>query len=367
MQNLHAVIMAGGSGTRFWPASRSSRPKQYLPLAGGQSLLQATVTRMRALVPPERLWIATNPKLAASLPDVVPEVPEAQWILEPEARDTAPCIALATAAIANRDPNALILTAPADHLIGAEDRFRDAIECGAARASDNQSLVLFGLQPTWPATGFGYIECGERLPTLVGRPAAPAAFAVARFREKPDAATAAQYLASGRFLWNSGIFLWSGTAIRAAMQTSHPELATACESMLRGFQAGDRKAVDQAFATSPKTSIDYAVMERCPTVKVVAADFPWNDVGSFTAIGEITAADAAGNHRLLHNGAATLLADANNNLVYAEGNRTVALFGVQDLVVVAVGDAVLVCPRNRAADLKQVVQKLATEGRTDLL
>ncbi len=376
MSNLHAVVMAGGSGTRFWPASRTARPKQFLPLANGQSLLGATIERLGGLCAPERIWIVTNATQAAQLPALLPGFPASQVVVEPEARDTAPCVALATATIAAREPRATIAMMPADHLIEPKEHFQALLRRGAELAADDRTLVTFGIQPTYPATGFGYIECGA---TLDG--ATPAAHTVQRFREKPDAATAAEFLRSGRFLWNSGIFVWTVPAIAAAMHHGNAELGSAYAAMLR---AADERNKDHlaaklkksalhtaslaaAFRSAPKTSIDYAVMEKAERIAVVAADVHWNDVGSFPALAEIAPGDADGNHALLTRGASQLHVDSKDNLVYAEGPRTIALFGVHDLVVVAVDDAVLVCPRDRAADLKQVVEQLRRDGRTDLL
>lgn len=362
MAALHAVIMAGGSGTRFWPASRTVRPKQFLPLAHGKPLLQATIDRLDGLCPRENVWIATNPLQAERLPTVVPHVAASQVIVEPEARDTAPCVALAVATIAARDPDAVMILLPADHVIEPTAAFQALLQRGAAIARDGQTLVTFGVRPTHPATGYGYVECGEALDD-----ATPRASRAVRFREKPDLATAEQFVRDGRFLWNSGIFVWSIPAIRAAMAIGNAALAAACDRMLAAVRASDREALATAFRTAPKTSIDYAVMEKAPRVAVVAADLRWDDVGSFTALPAVAPTDAAGNTALLAAGARQVVKDSRDNVVYAEGARTVALFGVHDLVVVAVGDAVLVCGKERAGDLKVLIEELRREGRTELL
>ena len=211
--------MAGGSGTRFWPASRTARPKQFLPLAHGKTLLAATIDRVRGACGSERIWIVTNATQAAQLPQLLPDFPMAQVIVEPEARDTAPCVALATATIAARDPQATIAMMPADHVIEPADAFVALLRRGAELAADGATLVTFGIRPTFAATGYGYIECGERRDE-----ATPPAFAVSRFREKPDVATATEFLRTGRFLWNSGIFVWRVDAIAAAMATGDAAL-----------------------------------------------------------------------------------------------------------------------------------------------
>jgi mannose-1-phosphate guanylyltransferase len=362
MASLHAVIMAGGSGTRFWPASRARRPNQFLPLANGRTLLQATIDRIAGLCPPERTWIVTNQQQARALPRYVPRFPPQQVIVEPEPRDTAPCVALATATIAAREPGAAMVVLPADHVIEPADEFQRMVQRGCELASDGRTLVTFGITPTYPATGFGYIECGR--PLDEGR---PQALAATRFREKPTRAEAEQFLHAGSFLWNSGIFVWRVDAIGAAMRRGNAELAAAYDAMLLGCQQQQRAAVVRAFRRAPKTSIDYAVMERAEHVAVVRATVRWDDVGSFPAIESVGSKDGNGNATLLTNGATLLASQAEHNIVYAEGKRAVALFGVRDLVVVAVGDAVMVCPRERAAELKTLVEQVKAAGRTDLL
>lgn len=362
MSSLHAIVMAGGSGTRFWPASRTARPKQFLPLAHGKLLIQATIDRLVGLCDPANVWIVTNPLQARTLAKLLPDFPRDHVIVEPEARDTAPCVALATATIAARDPDATMIVLPADHVIEPVAEFHRMLRRGAALAADDTTLVTFGVTPTSPATGYGYIECGAPLDG-----AAPRAFAAQRFREKPDLATAQQFLATGGFLWNSGIFVWTVKGIRRAMANSHPELAAATDRMIQSVAKGQRAQVTRIFKKAPKTSIDYAIMEKAKQVAVVEATVRWDDVGSFPALTAVGQGDDAENFALLTGGAAQIALQSQGNIVYAEGPRTVALFGVQDLVVVAVGDAVLVCPKHRAADLKVLVEHVRAKGRTDLL
>lgn len=362
MRPLHAVIMAGGSGTRFWPASRAARPKQFLPLADGKPLIQATVDRLSGLCDPAHLWIVTNPVQARALPKVLPGFPREQIIVEPEARDTAPCVALAVATIAERDPDALMAVLPADHVIEPIDEFHRMLRRGIDIAQDDQTLVTFGIEPTYPATGYGYVECGEPIDARQ-----PAATRCQRFREKPDRATAERFLAAGTFLWNSGIFVWSVRGIIRAIAAGHPGLAACTEKMRAALARNNRGLVTRTFKQTPKTSIDYAVMEKAPAVAVVRATVRWDDVGSFPALASIGAHDDAHNVALLAAGASQINFQSQGNIVYAEGERTVALFGVQNLVVVAVGDAVLVCPKDKAADLKALVEHVRAQGRTDLL
>ena len=362
MSSLHAVIMAGGSGTRFWPASRATRPKQFLPLAHGKVLIQATVDRLAGLCDRDHVWIVTNPVQARALAKILPEFPRDHILVEPEARDTAPCVALATATIAAMDPHATMVVLPADHVIEPVAEFHRMLERAVAIAADDETLVTFGIKPLHPATGYGYIECGARHDDRE-----PRAFACKRFREKPDLATAKQFLAQGGFLWNSGIFVWTVPAIRRAMTHGNEALGAACDRMLAAIGKGKRALVTRTFKQAPKTSIDYAVMEKAAKVAVVEATVKWDDVGSFPAIESVGTGDDARNFSLLVSGASKIALHSQGNIVYAEGKRTVALFGVQDLVVVAVGDAVMVCPKDRAGDLKALVEHVRAQGRTDLL
>ncbi len=362
MSSLHAVVMAGGSGTRFWPASRAARPKQFLPLAQGKPLVEATLERLQGLCAPEHVWVVTNRKQAKALTKLLPNLPKERLILEPEARDTGPCIALATATIAATDPDATVVVLPADHLLEPTAAFQSMVRAGADLAADGETLVTFGIAPSYPATGFGYVECGAPLAH-----AALPAFVATRFREKPDLATAEQFVAAKTFLWNSGIFVWRIAAIRRAMAIADPQLAASTTALLAALQKHEKAATTRAFLQAPQRSIDYAVMEKADRVVVVQAPIRWNDVGSFPALAAVAPADAAGNVSVLAGGAAQLALASTGNVVYADGDRTVALFGVDGLVVVAVDDAVLVCTKDRAQDLKALVEHVRTAGRTDLL
>ena len=361
MRALHAVIMAGGSGTRFWPASRQARPKQLLPLAGGRPLVAAAVERLAGLVDPERIWIVTNARQKRAIGRLLLDFPTERILAEPEARDTAPCVAFAMAQIAARDPDALLLVSPADHVLEPAEEFRRMVRRGVALA-DDETLVTFGVPPTFPATGYGYVELGAARDD--GR---PRAHLVRSFREKPDAETARRFVDGGAHWWNSGILLFSLPAMRRAMRRTAPELADGSERMAEALRAPRRGAVTRAFKRLPRTSIDYAVLEKADRIVVVECTARWDDVGSFPALSSIAPADDLGNHRALFDGAHATAVDSRGNVVYAEGRRTVALLGVEDLVVAAVGDAVLVCPKDRAGDLKQLVERLRADGRTDLL
>lgn len=358
MPNVHAVILAGGSGTRFWPASRRERPKQLLPLAGrpGEPLIAATVRRLDPVIPAERVWVATGAHLADATAAALPGVPRAQILVEPVARNTAPPIGWAAATIARRDPDALVAVLPADHFIGDEPAFRELVQ-RALRAAEDGWLTTIGIVPTRPETGYGYIEVGDGI--------AEGVHAVARFVEKPDRARAQAFLAGGRHLWNAGMFFFRARVMRAAIAQHLPALAAGLDRLDAAAAAGDEaRALAEVFPTLPSISIDHGVMEKAERIAVVPGSFGWNDIGSWEVTWELAPRDADGNAAP----EGTVAVDARNNLVVdltssggATGKRF-ALVGVNDLVVVETDDAVLVIPRERAQDVRAVVAALEARG-----
>ncbi len=362
MSDVHAVILAGGSGTRFWPASRRSRPKQLLPLAGreGEPLLTATVRRLGPLVPPERIWIATGAHLADATAAALPDVPRSQILVEPVARNTAAPIGWAAATIARRDPDAIVVVLPADHFIADEHTFLEVLRT-AIGAAEGGYLATIGIVPTRPETGYGYIEVGE--------PVAEGVHAVARFVEKPDRARAAEFLAGGKHLWNAGMFFFHAGVMRDAIRAHLPALAAGLDALdaaaARGEEAG---ALARLFPTFPSISIDHGVMEKASRLAVVPGSFGWNDIGSWEVTWELAEHDAQGN--AVPEG--TITVEAHDNLVKdltgPRGRRKrYALVGVHDLIVVETDDAVLIIPRERAQDVRAVVDALQARGETERL
>ena len=362
MGSAHAVIMAGGSGTRFWPASRSTRPKQVLPLAEGRALVEAAVERVAGICPPDKVWIVTSADQREPILNSLPQFPREQVIVEPEPRDTAPCVALALATVAARDPGATIVCLPADHVIRPVAEFERMISRGEALAADGETIVTFGIPPTSPDIGYGYIELGSARDDD-----APAAYTVAAFREKPDLPTAERFMREGRFWWNSGVLLFRTDAMLAQMKAHCPELFGAAVAMQRARERADEEALYAAFRSAPQTSIDYAVIEAAGKLAVVEFTAAWDDVGGFPSLARIMGSDDDGNTCALFKDASAELLESRGNIVYAEGDRTVALFGVEGMVVAAVGDAVLVCPKDRAHELKKLVARLRERGREGLL
>jgi mannose-1-phosphate guanylyltransferase len=361
MANVYAVIMAGGAGTRFWPASRALRPKQLLPLAGAseETLLASTVRRLSPLVTEDHVVVVTGEHLAEATAKAVPGVPRSQILCEPAPRNTAPCIAWATAAIARLDPEALIAVLPSDHFIADEDEFRRVLDRALQTAASGR-VTTVGIVPTRPETGYGYIEVGDPIEGKTG------AKSVVRFVEKPDRARAEAFLAGCRHLWNAGMFFFRAKDMASLVAQHLPELAAGVAKIDEAARAGKETDVVKAvFPTLPSVSIDHGVMEKAGGLAVVPGEFGWNDVGSWQSAWELGAPDASGNALA----AGALAIDAKNNLVrtLGKGKKVVALVGVNDLVVVETDDAILVIPRERAQDVRLIVDALKASGRTDLL
>lgn len=342
------MIMAGGSGTRFWPASRRDRPKQLLPLVSDQSMLQSTVQRLDSLVPAERTLILTNHRLVEATRQQLPGLPESSVIGEPCKRDTAPCIGLAAGLLARRDPEAVMLVMPADHVISRVDRFHQAVQTGLQIiAEDPRRLVTFGIQPGYPAQVFGYIQRGQAL--------GPTAWQVARFREKPDLETARQFVESGEYYWNAGIFMWRCSTILAALKRREPEMAGHLSTIV---EAADSARFAEVFASEfpaiTGKSIDYAVMEHDDHVCVVPAPFDWDDVGNWSALPRLRGVDESGN--TTHGNC--LLIDTGNCVVHGEDERMLVTLGVNNLVVVQTDDATLVASLEDESAIRRVVKEL---------
>lgn len=345
---IQPVIMSGGAGTRLWPMSRQARPKQFLPLTGERSLFQQTALRLSGerFLPPLVIAGAAHRALIADQLAEIGLAPAAV-IIEPAPRNTAAVAAIASAWTAQAQQDSLVLLSPADHHVSDAGAFRSAILKGAGAASKG-AIVTFGIQPTGPHTGFGYIETGASLGDQL--------FEVAGFREKPDCATAERYLAGGRHFWNAGVFLFAPAAMEAELHAHAPAIRKSAGAALAAAREENNSLILDArvFAECPATSIDYAVMEKTRRAAVVApVDAGWNDIGAWTAV------PAQGDARVA-------AIDCGDNIIRTDGPFVAAL-GVKDLIIVATGDAVLVAPRDRAQDIRKIIDDLKARKRDDLL
>ncbi|MBZ5584908.1 MAG: NTP transferase domain-containing protein [Acidobacteriia bacterium] len=353
----YGLILAGGRGTRFWPRSRRRSAKQVLNVVGERSLIQGTVDRLATLIPPERIWVLTNHHLRETIGEQLPEVPKRQILAEPAQRNTAPAIGLAAHILHSLDPEAVMGVFPSDQVVAAPRAYRAALRAALKGAGAGRLMVL-GIQPRWPETGYGYIE--------FPRGAAPGGkepIPVRRFHEKPELRKARRYVAAGNYYWNSGMFFWRADVLLEQLRRHLPKTATILAA-LPGFRSREfDQRMQQTFPLCENISIDYAVLEKADNVSgIPAADFGWNDVGSWNAVYELGSRDDCGNVIARE----SVCLDAHRNFVDARG-KMVALLGVQDLIVVDTPDALLVASRERAQQVGDVVKALEQRKREDLL
>jgi mannose-1-phosphate guanylyltransferase len=351
--DTHIAILAGGEGTRLWPLSRGRRPKQLLRLSGERSLIQQTVDRLKPLVDPDRILIVTERSHARDLHAQLPELPASSIIVEPVRRGTAAALLLASLHVKERAPEATWASLHADAFITDDDEFRRTLAAALEAAASGDFLVTTGVQPRFAATGYGYIHRGDEIGHAGGFPL----YRVARFIEKPDQVTADAYVASGQYLWNPGVFVWKNTTLLHAFARHQPQI-------LRVLSSVPLASVDEVYAEAPRETIDVGIMERAENVATLAARFGWSDIGSWAELWELAERDSDGNVALGRG--RVLTSDSRGSLVYADG-RTVALVGVDDLIVVETEDAVFVAPRSRAQDVRAIVRRLRDDGITELL
>jgi len=351
---IYALILAGGSGERFWPQSRRARPKQLLRLVSQKTLLEETVARLDGLVSPEQILILTNIEQEAAVRDLLKNFPKENIVAEPAKRDTAAAVALGTGWVAARDHAATMLALPADHVIADSNAFHETMRTAAAAANEIGALVTIGIRPTWACPGFGYIEQGEPV-HLSDRAEKVAVHRVLRFREKPNVDLAESFLRKGHFRWNSGMFVWSVPTVLSEFNRHAPELADFI-SQIRA-PGNFERVLRERFSKLPRISFDYAVMEKADRVLVVEASFDWDDVGSWRAVARYFESDEQSNAA----NCALTAVNSSNNIIFNEDGTTVALLGVHNLIVVRTRDAVLVCHRHEAEKIKNLIGKLPPE------
>ncbi len=361
MPNVYGVIMAGGVGARFWPMSREKRPKQFLSMFGDRSLLAGTFTRLRSVVAAENIYVVTNAVQQQAIDDELHDLPEKNIIVEPIGRNTAPCIGLAALHIQRRDPDAVMIVVPADHLVQDEAEFTRILQNAVEVAAQSGEMVTIGIEPARPETGYGYIqyfEGGAKTPyTEKG------AYRVKTFAEKPNLATAERFLESGDFLWNSGMFIWKVNTILSEIRKLLPELyegLTAIEVTIGKVEY--LPTVDQIYRMIRNISIDYGVMEKTKHVYVLKGAFGWSDVGSWEEVYRVSSKDKHGNAAF----GRAILRNSSNNLVHS-AKRAIATYGVDDLIIIDTDDAILVCKRSDSQNVKEIVDYIRRKHMDDLL
>jgi mannose-1-phosphate guanylyltransferase len=361
--------MAGGAGERFWPASRATKPKQLLKLAGEQSLIEEAVSRAEPLFGLENILIATSAALVEPMKAALPQLPPENILGEPARRNTAGCLTWVAAYASQRTlgGNPVLMVLTADHAIGRPDLFRDSLDTVMNYARDNDALLTFGIKPTRPDTGFGYLEVGD---VLEEKPAGKIR-RVTRFCEKPDHTTAEEFLGSGCHLWNSGMFCWRLSTFLAGLDRHMPEHVRAVSAMSDAIGASNQPELTRVFESLPSISIDHALMEKAKNVLTLEADFPWDDLGTWDTLPRVLEADNSNNATQ----PPVLLLDSKNCVVYnqtstnesAEQKPLVAGLGLENMVIAVTDDAILVLPRDRAQDVKKIVAQLKEQGHTDLI
>ncbi len=356
---LYGVIMAGGSGTRFWPESRKKRPKQLLRIVGDKTMIRATVERILPEISFDRIMVVTGEAHADEIKQELPELGAGMVVAEPRGRNTAPCIALAAYKIAKQDPDAVLVVLPADHLIGNETAFLNVLRAAYQVAADTEYLITFGIVPSRPETGYGYIELGKTVSSV----GSEGLFQVKSFIEKPDVATATRFLAEGNYLWNSGMFVWKASTIIKSFEEHLPSISRSMERILPDLNtAREPGAIRKIYKKMESISIDYGIMEKAKNTVVIRADITWNDVGSWSSLADVWDTDQ---HKNATRG--KVLCVESKECVASSPHKVAILLGIEDLVIVDTPDALLVCRKTCSQDVKSLQELLVGLGYHDLL
>ncbi len=350
---VYAIIMAGGSGTRFWPKSTKSFPKQFLNLFGEGTMIQNTADRIKEIIPQERILVITNSSYVSIVQEQLPRVPDENIVGEPVAKNTAPCVAIAAELLYKKDPDAVMVVLPADHHITNPEEFKRVLSSAIEKAESGRHLVTIGINPSRPETGFGYIHADTSNKEVMSE---NAVHPVQAFTEKPNSITAQKFLDSGEYFWNSGMFIWRAETVLKEIKSHLPdmydEVKLASEEL---YTSNHELAINDFYHACESISIDYGIMEKAQSVFVVPGEFGWNDVGSWTAVYELAEKDKAGNSVQTLNSTFT---DSENNLLLSNGEKMISIVGLDNIAVVETDDAILICNLEKAQGVKEIVEQL---------
>jgi len=351
-KNYYAILMAGGVGSRFWPVSTEAFPKQFHDMLGtGDTLIQKTFKRLAKLIPQENIFILTNERYNNLVLEQLPQVTQRQVVLEPAMRNTAPCILYASLKIQKENPDAIMIVAPSDHWIEDETTFSNNVQQAFDFCAENDALMTLGIQPTFPNTGYGYIEFDKTSKNDIK--------VVNQFREKPDYETAKEFISQGNFLWNAGIFMWSVKSVVNAFQKNQPVLYELFKNGLATYNTKlEYDFIQENYANSENISVDYAIMEKSKNVYVIAAEFDWNDLGTWGSLYDKLDKDETGNAVV---NSRTLTQDASGNMIRTKNNKIVVVDGLKDYIIVDKEDVLLIYPKAKEQDIKKVLQKVKGE------
>lgn len=353
---VYAVIMAGGSGTRFWPKSTHKLPKQFLPIVGEGTMIQNTANRIESIIPQERVMVVTNDDYVDIVKEQLPSVLDQNIVGEVVAKNTAPCVAIAAEMLYKKDPEAIMVVLPADHHIQDPKAFNEYLTSAIQKAKDGDNLVTIGINPDRPETGYGYIHGDNSVEEKIeGKTVHP----VKAFKEKPDEATAQKFLDSGDYYWNSGMFIWSAQTILNELQKHLPEMHSLVKNSSEGlFNADHKKSIDAFYRSCESVSIDYGIMEHAKNVFVVPGDFGWNDVGSWTAAYELGEKDEHGN---VVNTEYSSFSESSNNFISSKSGKMISIVGMEGVAIVETEDAILVCKLDKSQNVKEIVEELKSK------
>jgi mannose-1-phosphate guanylyltransferase len=364
LDHTYAVILAGGGGTRLWPKSRKKSPKQFLKIVGKQTMMQVAANRMSKFIPWDKFIVVTNKLYEKEVREQLPEIPVGNIISEPEKKDTALAMLVGSLFAKSKDPEAIVINAASDHVVTNEKEYVRVMKAAIKAAASDEYLISVGITPNFPSTGFGYIKIGEDLKKING---GLSLFKVDSFTEKPNKATARAFISTGKYFWNANMYVWSAEAISKSFDKHMPKMYQLSKKLSTKSPQEFHKMLPEIYKQAESISIDYAISEKADNLALIPGDFGWNDVGNWGVVYDLGTKDLAGNVVVSENGKAHALSiKAHNNLLHTN-NRLIAIFGVDDLVVVDTDEILMIAPKNRSQEIKELVNRLKEEKRDEYL